>query len=295
MGFDAIQIEFYESMPLVYLLPSDITKIYVQHEIRYVRNQNELDLFKQQTPADIYQWNLLKDLELKALSHYNHIISLTETDKQQMLSEDKKLNIYVSPAVVKRPQKKFTFTPTNTELVFIGSGAHFPNVDGMMWFCQEVMPLIKIKQKKIKVNVVGKWNKKLRKQLLNIEPSIHFTGFVEDLESYINGKVSIVPIRIGSGMRMKLLDSIIAASPIVTTSKGCEGLPFKDRECCLISDTPTYFANSIIELLENANMQKALVENAFDSISNIIDEDRQIKRRLQLYREIVQNATNKNV
>ena len=285
-GFDAIQVEFYESLPLVYLLPAEVTKIYVQHEIRYIRNRNELDLFEQPTPDDFYRWNLLKDMELMALSHYNYIVALTETDKALMLSSKKDLNIYVSPAVVKLPDTQYSFTHAGKELVFVGSGEHFPNADGMMWFSKEVLPLIK-KKCNVKVNIVGKWREQLQAELLKVEPSLHFTGYVEDLDAFINGKISIVPIRIGSGMRMKLLDSILAASSIITTSKGCEGLPFTDGETCFIADKPADFAHAVIQMLENPdNIQKTFVENAFQKISCIIDAKQQIQKRHNLYREI---------
>lgn len=285
-GFDAVQVEFYESLSLVYLLPVEVTKIYVQHEIRYIRSKNELDLFKHQTPEDFYRWHLLKDMELMALSHYDYIVALTEIDKTLMLASQKDLNIYVSPAVIKLPDTKYSFDHVGQELVFVGSGEHFPNADGMMWFCKEVLSLIK-KKCNIKINIVGKWEKRLQEEMLKIEPSLYFTGYIEDLNEFMNGKISIVPIRIGSGMRIKLLDSVWAASPIVTTSKGCEGLPFVDGKNCLIADSAQDFANAIMRMLENKdNMQKKLTESSAETISGIIDSTQLIERRMKLYRNI---------
>lgn len=285
-GFDTVQVEFYESLPLVYLLPAEVTKIYVQHEIRYIRSKNELDLFKQQTPEDLYRWNLLKDMELMALSHYDYIVALTEIDKTLMLASQKDLNIYVSPAVIKLPDTKYSFDHVGQELVFVGSGEHFPNVDGMMWFCKEVLPLIK-KKCNIKVNIVGKWKEELQKKMLKNEPSLYFTGYIEDLNKFMNGKISIVPIRIGSGMRIKLLDSVWAASPIVTTSKGCEGLPFVDGKNCLIANSAQDFANAIMRMLGNKDdMQKKLTESSAKTISGIIDTAQLIEQRMKIYRNI---------
>lgn len=66
----------------------------------------------------------------------------------------------------------------------------------------------------------------------------------------------MVPIRIGSGMRMKILDAINSKSPLITTTKGVEGLNFINEEECLIADTPDAFANAIIRLLNDTNLQK---------------------------------------
>ena len=125
--------------------------------------------------------------------------------------------------------------------------------------------------------------------MLTAEPSLNFTGYIDDLGKFLNGKISVVPIRIGSGMRMKLLDSAIAASPVVTTSKGCEGLPFANGKNCLIADTPSEFADAVVKMIGNqGNIQEMFVQNAMEEIPSIVDANRQIQRRLELYNEIAQ-------
>ena len=120
-----------------------------------------------------------------------------------------------------------------------------------------------------------------------MSPTLQFTGFIDDLSTFVNGKISIVPIRIGSGMRIKLLDSVWAASPIVTTSKGCEGLPFANEKNCLIADSAQDFANAIMQMLANKDdLQKNLVETASDTISGSIDTAQLIEQRMKFYRMI---------
>lgn len=293
-GFDMIQVEFYESLPLIYLLPEDCIKVYVQHEIRYIRNENEMQLIKNKKSTDILQWKMQKDFELGALSHYNKIIALTETDKELMLNENPHLNIYVSPASISHQEfiKTKEGTATN-KLVFIGNGDHFPNADGMMWFCQEIIPILKEKGINFKIYVTGKWRKEIMDTLLSIEQDLSFTGFVKDLSSFIHGKISIVPIRIGSGMRMKLLDSVYAISPIITTSKGCEGLPFKNQEDCLIADTASDFANHIETLIGNKELQENLSTKALRKFNTKYNKDELLQQRLNFYKEIQQELNKK--
>lgn len=282
-GFDIIQIEFYECLQLVYLLPPEPKKIFIQHEIRFVRNKNELDLFLDKHPSDEFRYQFLKDMELKALSHYNKIVALTEVDKQVMLKEDKNLNIYVSPAIVSTQNFLPAAEEPTSELVYIGGGFHFPNADGIMWFCKEIDPLLKKAGCNPTINIVGNWNKEIQEKLLKIKPNLHFTGFVDDLGAYINGKISIIPLRIGSGMRMKILDSISSGSPIITTSKGYEGLPLTPNECMIV-DSPEEFATAIIELLANKELQKQLVNNAQQKFSNIFNFEEMRSKRLALYK-----------
>lgn len=282
-GFDIIQTEFYEHLPLVHYLPEDVYKVFVQHEIRFVRNSNELSLFQKPTVHDYYRLNMLKDLEIQMLSHYDKVVALTETDKKIMLKENPNLDIYVSPAVVTCSESADAEFKTAQELVFVGGGDHFPNADAIIWFCKEVHPILKDKGLDIKLNIVGKWGDAIQQIIREILPSVNFTGFVENLTSYLNGKISVVPIRIGSGMRMKILDSIHAASPIVTTSKGCEGLPFEHDTDCLIADTAKGFADSIESLLKENQKQHLFAECAKNKLSKIMSNQNLIEKRMKLY------------
>lgn len=286
-GFDLIQIEFYECLPLVYILPKTTIKVFVQHEIRFVRNQNEMDLFIKQEPNDLYRLQTQKEFELSALSHYDAIIALTEEDKKIMLRERPSLNIYVSPAIISLPEVRTVFTPAK-ELVFIGSGSHFPNTDGLIWFCKEVLPILQKEENTINLNVVGNWDKETQTLIKNICQDIHFTGFIENLFEFLSGKISIVPIRIGSGMRMKILDSIMSFSPIITTSKGCEGLPLFHEQNCLIADNPEEFAHATQKLINDINLQKQFANTIHSDFTQNFQINSLLDQRMAFY-EMIRN------
>lgn len=287
IGFDIIQTEFYEMITLSYIFPKDVYKIFVQHEIRFIRNQNELSLLNEKKASDIYQYNILKSQEISALSSYDQIIALTETDKELMLQEQPNLNIYVSPAmVVTQIDNKIAFCP-GTELVFVGNGLHFPNADAILWFCKSIRPVLNKKGIMCKIYVVGAWGKEIQHIIQQIDPSICFTGFIDNLQEFLNGKISIIPIRIGSGMRMKILESVAALSPIITTSKGCEGLPFQHNENCLIGNTEEEFASAIEILIRNAeNIQEKFAITAKSKMENEYNNNQLLNQRLNLYKSI---------
>ena len=284
LGFDAIQVEFYEYLPLVYILPPNVRKIFVHHEIRFIRCKNEMSLFKRVEPSDTILYEKEKAMELGALSAYDAIVTLTETDKQilsRYLDGDK---ITVSPAITQTASyTPRPFSPAS-DLVFVGSGSHFPNMDAVLWFCREIVPKMKNRMKHLPaIYVVGIWDKKLVKSLTKFHPEVKFVGFVDDLQTFLNGKISIVPIRIGSGMRIKILDSIFAAAPIVTTSKGCEGLPMTDHRNCLIADDADAFAEAIERLQSDLRLQERLVKCAMNATDNILGEKRLVEKRLSVY------------
>ena len=286
-GFDLIQIEFYEYLPLIYVLPTNVQTTFVHHELRFVRNENELELFDKVEPADRLLFEQQKELELAMLAKYDHIIVLTDIDKGILSQYLPQKHIYVSPALTSagKVQEHKTFQPSR-DLVFVGGGDHFPNADGIIWFCKEVFPLLKQKSVLPKVFVVGKWGEGIQNLIHYICPEIIFTGFVDDLNTFLNGKISIVPIRIGSGMRMKILDTISATAPLVTTSKGCEGLPFVNQQDCLIADSAEAFADNIDNLTKHVELQKQLTTSASHKLDGLLDGKALLEKRLNFYTQI---------
>lgn len=287
-GFDIIQVEFYDYLPLVYLFPKDTKKVFIHHEIRFVRNENEIGLFNNPISTDRLLLEKEKAQELAALSAFDAIVTLTDVDKDILSKYIPSERIFASPAItqtVALEHKKFV--PAN-DLVFVGSGNHFPNADAMVWFCKEVVPLMQKKGCIIpNIFITGEWSKKLMSGIKGLCPSANFAGYIDDLQAFLNGKISIVPVRIGSGMRMKILDSIFAATPIVTSSKGCEGLPMVNGENCLIADTAEEFADATIRLLSDNQLQERLVNNAQNSKTNMLNDKELFDKRLSVYKTLL--------
>lgn len=287
-GFDVIQVEFYDYLRMVHLFPKNVKTVFIHHELRFVRNENELSLFKQQLPEDKLLFEKEKALELSDLAHFDAVVTLTEIDKQILSNYLPADRIFVSPAITQSVSYEHKAFQPATELVFVGSGDHFPNADAMVWFCKEVLPIIRKKLPMApKVNIIGHWDKNLMLSLSKLGPEINFPGFVDDLQSFVNGKISIVPIRIGSGMRMKILDSIFAAAPIVTSSKGCEGLPMIDNENCLLADDKEAFANAVVRMLSDVALQERLAMKAQHSKTSMLNEQELFEKRIHVYKSLL--------
>ena len=96
---------------------------------------------------------------------------------------------------------------------------------------------------------------KRAKKISSQYTGVNFLGFVQDLNEVLNNSIMIVPILIGSGMRMKIVEAANHSCPFVTTTVGVEGLDFKNQEECFIADKPEDFANNIIKLLSDKQLQ----------------------------------------
>ena len=286
--YDFIQVEFYEFLPLYMILPKDSFKIFVHHELRFIRLDNELGLFRDPTLSEKLQVERIRLTELSMLDKYDIIITLTDTDKKILVGQHIDSNkIRVSPATITYDGiQKHEFKKCGLDFVFVGNNNHFPNYDGVTWLCVEVLPYLRKLSSEFRIHVVGKWDKRISDLYKKKYPEISFEGFVGDLHAYLNGKISIVPIRIGSGMRMKILDAVNSFSPVITTSKGIEGQDFYDGEDCMIVDDPEQFANAMISLAKDEDLQRKFTENASIKLVRIYPKDKMLQIRSGIYSEI---------
>lgn len=252
---DMVQVEFMESIQWIHYLPINIKKIFVHHELGFVRKERLLSSFTL-TEREQKMLGNVKRMELEALNKYDAVITVTDIDKNILKKEGIERPIYTSNLAVNT--KSFPYSVKHGELTFVGGHGHYPNKEGIDWFETKVAPLLK--DKKIKLNLIGtNWPAEYERDT-NIE--IELKGFVKDLSDIALGNIMIVPILSGSGMRMKILEAAAMSMPILTTSVGVEGLEFKNNESCIIEDTPEGWASAIMRLNSDPDFRKLLGVNA---------------------------------
>lgn len=292
-GFDMIQVEFYELVALGYILPKEVDTIFVHHELRYVRNENELSLFKERSLEDELHFRVAQDFERGALKAFKYIIALTEVDRKLLIDflgrEDR---IFASPAVVHfKASKTLQFEPAiDHRFTFVGYGYHYPNVDAVLWFCRKIAPCLRKHHFKFKLQVVGEGYASYEAQLKKQCPEVEFLGYVDDLKPVLLSSVALVPIRIGSGMRMKILDMISLGIPFITTSKGVEGIQLQHGQDCLMADTAEDIAQSMIQLAGDQELQRNLVRSAHARLDSLYKPQEMLEKRWQVYQQICQGA-----
>ncbi|MGL5980055.1 MAG: glycosyltransferase [Phocaeicola sp.] len=293
-GFDMIQTEFYDYLPLIYLFPANTKSIFIHHELRYVRNQNEYDLFKERKHSDSLLLNVAKTYEIATLSQYDYIFTLSNIDAlhlKELIHSDSQIKVSPAALVKNVKESSMKFAPNrNNRLVFLGSESHYPNFDAVIWFCNEIAPLLRMKNFNFTLEIIGDWKARHLMRHIHKTPELRFLGYVEELEKCMEGSIMIVPIRIGSGIRIKILEAINSYIPFVTTTKGTEGIDMRQGQECLIADSPEKYAESIIELCGNCSLQETLALNAFERLQYIYIPSEMIEIRKKLYHEIVATA-----
>lgn len=160
--------------------------------------------------------------------------------------------------------------PSPNSLLFVGNFNHGPNVDGIIYFASEILPLLR---PQITLTIVGRKPIKpeLRARLdqLRENERVEFFYDVASCAPFFDrSMVAIAPIRFGGGTRLKILEAFAAKCPVVSTEKGCEGLAVTHEKELLIVDTPAAFASACTRLLDNAVLNRDLAKSAYKFFEN---------------------------
>lgn len=157
----------------------------------------------------------------------------------------------------------------SADLVFLGSMDWMPNIDGMQWFTEEIWPLILARRPGTTLAIVGRKPGPAVEALARRAPGIKVTGTVPDVRPWLHGAgLSIVPLRIGGGTRLKIYEAMAARAPVVSTTIGAEGLDYSDGETIRLADTPAAFAEACLAMLDDPPAARRQASAAFDLVSS---------------------------
>jgi len=203
--------------------------------------------------------------ELEALEKFDKYFITSPIDKEYLLSKAANpANIEVIPMGVNEKLLNVDHKPQEEDwLVFLGKMDYYPNEDAVIYFTNEVFPIIKSQLKNLKFIIVGAYPSK-KVQSLRKSAGVEVTGFVDDPYEYLErAKVVVAPIRLGAGIQNKILEAMALQKTVVTTSIGARGIAGgKDGKHFVVSDNPEEMAHAIIKLIKDSKTRKEIGQNA---------------------------------
>jgi len=159
------------------------------------------------------------------------------------------------------------FQPNGAEsvagrVVFVGPTYSYPNRDAVEFLLQEIWPRVRAADRTASLRLIGRNDPEDRARY-DAEPGVTSLGYLPDIRPTLaEARCCVVPIRIGGGTRLKILDAWAMGKAVVSTSIGCEGLDAVDGENILIRDTPDAIADALLHVLGDARLRSHLGRNA---------------------------------
>jgi polysaccharide biosynthesis protein PslH len=197
-----------------------------------------------------------------------HVVAVSRTDAERM---HEMFGISHVSAVPTGVSLDYFSPPASArsiaDLVFVGSMDWMANIDAVGYFVREVLPLIRRRKPGCTFAVVGRSPSPVVLKLAQADPLITVTGTVADIRPYLWGAgISVVPLRVGSGTRLKIYESMAAKVAVVSTRIGAEGLDIDPQRNIRLGDTPGEFAEQCLTLLENPGARSRMAEAGWEMV-----------------------------
>jgi polysaccharide biosynthesis protein PslH len=208
------------------------------------------------------QYRRMLRYEEHALGRFRSVLAVSDADRDtlsRIYPTSRRRPVHVVPTGV--DTEYFMPAPSDPaarDLVFTGSMDWLPNEDAMLFFCGEVLPLVRAEENSVTLTIVGR-APTAAVASLGERAGVRVTGRVDDVRPYIrDAAVYIVPLRIGGGTRLKIFEAMAMGRAVVSTAIGAEGLPVADGEQIVIVDRPDAFAREIVRLLRDVDRRRLL-------------------------------------
>lgn len=203
------------------------------------------------------QWQRYYRFEKKVCAEVKGVIAVSEDDALRFQQEFGLRNVlgHVPTGVDVGYFSEPGYRPEAQHIVFLGSMDWMPNIDGVLEFVRTTYPRIKSQCAGVKLTIIGRNPARAIVALQEQDSSIHVTGTVDDVRPYMSrAAVSIVPLRVGGGTRIKIFEAMAMGIPVVSSTIGAEGLPVDDGTNIFVADEPDTFARRVASLLQNPSM-----------------------------------------
>ena len=191
--------------------------------------------------------------EKEFLAKSQHVLAVSEKDREVFSDfvDASKLSVVSTGVDTEYFQPSIAKEQPNS-LVFTGSMDWMPNEDGVLHFLHSILPLVRRELPGVTFSIVGRNPSQRLRFAAASEAGVEVSGRVDDIRPYVHrGALYVVPLRIGSGTRLKIFEAMAMGKAVVSTTLGAEGLPVTDGLDIAIADTPEEFAATVVSLLRD--------------------------------------------
>ncbi len=182
----------------------------------------------------------------------------------------------------------YGYRPEPDTLIYPGALSYSANFDAVDYFLRSIWPLLRARHPQARFRITGRVTDEQRAALPNM-PGVEYTGYVDNIRDVIaRHAVEVTPIREGGGTRLKILEALALGVPVVSTSKGAEGLELIDGKHLLLADTPMDFARATSRLLTDPPLARRLGETGRQAVAARYDWRVIVPRLNDILEEVAQ-------
>ena len=232
----------------------------IEHELLYRRAQVEQNPIKKAALA-LEAWKFRRD-EIAIAMQHDLVLTASERERDQLREQVTTVAVEALPNSIDadyfalRPS-----TPSTNEITFVGTTHVDANRDGLCYFMDEIFPLLEQRVPDIHFTIVG-GEPPASIRAFGRRHNVEVTGGVPDVRPYMaRAKVLVVPLRVGGGTRLKVLEGLAYGVPTVSTRLGSEGINVEDGRHILLADEPGEFCEKVVRALRDTELQALLINN----------------------------------
>jgi len=208
---------------------------------------------------NLLEWMRLRAYERRMLPRFDWALVCSEKDRRGLPERGERpvTQVFCNGADLEAGPPKDGQDDGRT-LVFLGAMDYQPNEDAVLFFVREILPMVRRRVVNARLIIAGKGPTE-RVRALARDEEVLVTGYVEDKTTVFDQcTVFIVPLRVGGGTRIKILEAMAAGKPVVSTAIGCEGIEAVHGQHILIGDNPESFCEACVALLHDATLRQRL-------------------------------------
>jgi glycosyltransferase involved in cell wall biosynthesis len=282
--WDIVQVDFVDNADLALLIPSQLKKVLVVHDVRSSSVRQSLRLSNLSSDYIDYYSKVIQTAEMSYLRLFDGLVTFSKDDKyllEQNIADVPILNLpfgIPESLLIKLPKQSKI-----TQLIYIGGDSHSPNKDAILWYAQKFAETIFLTFG-LELHVIGNWSRTSIESVYSCN-SIKFVGFVDNLDFYSGNSIMIVTLRIGSGIRTKILEAFALGIPVISTRIGAEGIGAIHENQILIADSPEEVIQCLNKLADQ-DFRINLVNKARTFAEVNFSQSKTASNRMDFYKQI---------
>ena len=230
----------------------------------------------------------IKRFETGIINQYDILMPITQRDADSLNEMGNNKPVFVLPTGYHMSGREIPELKMGKPgIAHLGALDWLPNQEGILWFIEHVWPILRNTLPDIEFHIAGRNAPKWLENKLNL-PGIKYLGEIEDAEEFLKSNpIHIVPLFSGSGMRIKIVETMAHGRAVVTTTLGTEGIDTKHGENILIADSGEAFTKAIVKLIENEDYCREIGKNASTFVHDKLNNEKLVSEFLDFVAKVI--------